>query len=197
MPPANFKNLFFLACFFLSCLLPVHAAFSWQKNRGRNELYFSWDGTAVYAFTDNHNIYFDGPVADIDYAAAGGRFGIGGTNDDQFGFRVLGGYQRLFFADPGIREIKKSYYLADVILEYFFRKKVKKFDPYVFAGPSFVVSSSGVQEHASLGIGFRKFSSDSFSWRFEPVVSTDFDGLRFQLNMGISWHILFRAEQGE
>lgn len=171
----------FLVCSSQASSAPVH-------KRGRTEFAFSVDASGFYGFTDKYDVFFGVPVSSINHAAAGGRVGIEGVNHDQFGFRLLAGYQHVFYSDIGISEITKNHLTADLFFEYFFFKIVEKYDPYVFLGPSILFSKSGKQGYATVGGGVRRFINDSWSWRLEPAVGTDFSGVRFQLSLGVSHH---------
>lgn len=155
---------------------------------GRNRLSIALDANIYYAFTDKYDVLFDVAVTDIKHAGSGGRFGIEATNRDGFALRLLAGYQRIFYTDIGFQEIAKNQLILNLLFEYYFRKDFKKWDPYVFVGPTVLVSQSGKQGFLTTGLGVRYFLSENWSFRMEPAISTDFTGLRIQTNLGFNYH---------
>ncbi len=195
----NFKTI--LIRLLIMCLAYLPSALAFQeenvKKRGRYEFAFLTNANTAYGFTDKYDVHFDVPASDIKLASFGGSLGIEGVNADHFGFRLLSGYQRVFYSDIGFQQIEKNYLTVDLLFEYFFIKDVFKIDPYVFAGPHVLASESGVQGYLMVGVGARRFINDIWSLHVDPAITTDFSGVGFQLSAGVTYHLKFRSHQTE
>ena len=160
----------------------------YDHQRGRNEFSLSLDANHFYGFTDNYQLFYTIPTTNINHMGYGVRFGLEGVLHNGFGVRLLAGCQRIFYADQGAQQINKNYLTLEMPFSYYFRKNMKKFDPYVSVGPTVIISTSGQQGFLAVGFGIRHFFNDNWSARIEPVLLTDFDGIRVQLHAGLGLH---------
>jgi len=156
--------------------------------RGRNEFSLNLDSSLFYGHTDRYRAFYTIPATDIDHMGYAVRLGVEGVLQNGFGFRLISGYQRMFYADQGIQQINQSYLELDMVFSYYFKKDVRKFDPYIFIGPTVLFSTSNQLGLLNFGIGMRHFFNDKWSFRIEPAFLTEFDGIRAQLNLGINYH---------
>ncbi|MCP5463583.1 MAG: hypothetical protein H7A33_01000 [Deltaproteobacteria bacterium] len=158
------------------------------QSRGRNHFAINLDALGHYGFTDKHDLLFQIPTTNIRFLTGGARAGLEGINNHGFGFRVLGGYRRVLWVDQGKSQVEKNIYSADVFLDFHPIKEVKTIDPYVFAGPTILISSHAPQGHLSFGAGIKIFLSDVFALRIEPSGFTAFEGIQGQISLGLAAH---------
>ncbi|MBI4411326.1 MAG: hypothetical protein HY541_02445 [Deltaproteobacteria bacterium] len=168
-------------CLFFS----AHPVFS----REREGFALSFDAFSTVGFkSDRFDVYFDIPATDLTNAGVGTRIGIEGVQKYGFGVKFLAGYQRVFYSNVGIGQIKKNYFTTDLLFTWHVPKTVKKWDWYLMAGPSFLASSSGVQGYLATGGGLSRFIGHRWSFKVEPSVVTDFSGVWSKLAAGVNYH---------
>lgn len=153
--------------------------------RGRGEVSLNLLGGITTIMTDDSDVYFDPAVTDLKLAAGFGKLALEGVFPGGFGLRIQGGYEHNFYTSIGLARIKKSYGLVEGFLEYYFLDSVSRWDPYVYAGPSLIFSSTGYQLRLAGGVGVRYFFNDQWSMRLEPMVLTDFEGVQGAMQVGI------------
>lgn len=189
------KFFMFLSVFIMALML-VNTAFAEYydeepepQKRGRNELSLVFDGGANYGGgTDKFGLFFAISTTDIKTSGMIGRFGFEGVTRAGFSARLLVGYEHIFYSSIGIGQIIHSYFTTDILFSYYPKKEVRRWDPYVTAGPKIRVGKSGAQGYVNVGGGVRYFFNDRWSLRLEPVAFTDFDGVWGEMHVGAGFH---------
>lgn len=144
--------------------------------------------TGLYGTTDNEKILFSVPANNMTIAMAGGRLGFEGVTPSRIGFKITGGYQRMVYTSIGLEEIKKNLIAFDIYLSYYLLKLPKKFDPYLTAGPSILISTLDQQVYASAGVGSRYRLNNLWSLKLETTAMTDLTGVLGRLTFGLGYH---------
>lgn len=167
---------------------PTTSPSSSSSDRGRNLWSLTFDTGAFYGFTDKERLFFTVPVNDIQQAGASAMLGLEGNLPGHFSVRMRAGFQRLFYSNIGIQQIQKNFLVGDLLFSYYFVNHVNRWDPYFTVGPSLIWGDLAYQVYLTTGFGTRYFFNDNWSLRIEPLVVTEFKGLRTQLNLGVSYH---------
>ncbi len=190
IPLFNGMRLFSFVIFTIVLTILSLSAFAGQASlqRGRGDLSLVVEETALYGNTDNEKILFSVPADDMTISMVGGRLGFEGVTPNGLGFKLTGGYQRMFFTSIGLEEIRKNLIAFDLYLSYYFRKTPKKCDPYITAGPSLLISSLNQQVYASAGVGSRFFLNDLWSFKIETTAMSDMSGIFGRLTFGMGYH---------
>ena len=157
--------------------------------RGRHEFSFMMDIFGMAGMkSEKYDVFFDVPTSDLKNAGYGGRLGIEGIMKKRFGFRLSTGYQRSFYSNIGIQQIKKNYITSDLLFMFHPKEALNRWDWYLMAGPNVLVSKSGVQGYLTTGGGARYFFNDQWSFKIEPAVVTDFSGVWGKMASGFNYH---------
>lgn len=140
-----------------------------------------------YGFFDRHDVFFDVSTTGINHAGYGGEVGLLITQPHGFGIHFITGYQRLWYADIGIQEIKKNYIQTAMLFYYKLQNTRSPWRHYGQFGPAMLFSKSGNQGYLRSGIGV--LYKIGKHWLLSSALTsfTDFTGVRGQIDFGIQF----------
>lgn len=159
-----------------------------ERPRYHYEAHFSFMTLANVSYINNARtgVYFDPPAAGVDVVSYGGKVGVELEFARHLGLGLKGGYERIYYSDIGIAQIKKNQFAAEMMAAYYFNPGVG-WDPFLTFGPGFLFSESGYQARLLAGGGVRHFFTERFFLRLEPHVVTDFKGIGGEFDAGVGW----------
>lgn len=159
-----------------------------ERPRHHYETHFSFMTLANVSYINNARtgVYFDPPAAGVDVVSYGGKVGVELEFARHLGLSLKGGYERIYYSDIGIGQIKKNQFTAEMMAAYYFNPGVG-WDPFFTLGPGFLFSASGYQARLLAGGGVRRFFTKRFFLRLEPHVVTDFKGIGGEFDAGVGW----------
>jgi hypothetical protein len=172
-----------LLCF--SLFLPMSAQA--RSRTDREFTLFATAGLFVGTF-DRFDVFFPIPATNIHHAGNNVHVGLEYVLRNGFGIRPQLTYERVFYTSIGIQQAAKSYLVADIL----FSKRLiddpaNRWQPYIALGPSVAFSTSGKQAYLKMNGGTLYRLKNNWSLRTEASITTEFEGVRGELNAGINY----------